>query len=130
MRISDWSSDVCSSDLRELADLRERDATGELDGDASGELTEHQLAGLREPGQVVHAQDGDVVLVPTAAQVCQHRGVLGVLDLEAAGAAHGELAPNLEHAPDPVQEGRMVVLLGLAVDPGVAIPRVPESGNT
>src|SRR3546814_19978957 len=80
MRISDWSSDVCSSDLRELADLRERDATGELDGDASGELTEHQLAGLREPGQVVHAQDGDVVLVPTAAQVCQHRGVLGVLD--------------------------------------------------
>src|SRR3546814_1568719 len=38
MRISDWSSDVCSSDLRRCGQTRSRAARGARDDEQSGEL--------------------------------------------------------------------------------------------
>src|SRR3546814_18572012 len=68
MRISDWSSDVCSSDLRNLLqhgrEQHHRDiadhAEGEDDDDADGEIPVQQQVGIEERplrGQAVHQED-------------------------------------------------------------------------
>src|SRR5262245_43336014 len=52
-------------EVGQLADRWERHAAGQLDRDLARELLEHELAGLREPGQVVDAQH-DVFLAVVA----------------------------------------------------------------
>src|SRR3546814_2604498 len=55
MRISDWSSDVCSSDLLVLADLK--DLLLQLVGDAHAELFRAHVAALAEPVGLVDMLD-------------------------------------------------------------------------
>src|SRR3546814_9801549 len=64
MRISDWSSDVCSSDLRgAVADLRNQSGIVELAvgiDDEAGEPAEHRRR-VQPPGQMAgHLGDADV----------------------------------------------------------------------
>src|SRR3546814_14587157 len=116
MRISDWSSDVCSSDLDVLAELRERQldrvragredhvAALELDGAAVVLLHRHDVAGLQLAEAVV-------------------RGAL--VGLEQRRAAAGELLHALvlagHHRAD-------VDLRVLGADPvlAAAVAEVPE----
>src|SRR3546814_3938978 len=70
MRISDWSSDVCSSDLDDVDDLIEETGrrranvrgTGESPGQALG--TALKAAGEKPPGPGYHAHH----IVPTSAR--------------------------------------------------------------
>src|SRR3546814_13412185 len=75
MRLSDWSSDVCSSDLAAVAHLRVADAVGEVG--QRGDLRPHRgVAG--DGGMGRHGADdelaavlADALQVPDAAEVDQ-----------------------------------------------------------
>src|SRR3546814_8079147 len=78
MRISDWSSDVCSSDLRALRLERlEQRAGGHGDGDAGGVV---DRAGAQVPGVEVAAEQDHFVRALAAGDLADHvlRGVLAV----------------------------------------------------
>src|SRR3546814_12820099 len=79
MRISDWSSDVCSSDLR-LADL----GVPFNPGEAGGERWHLTQEGGHSHRRIVHVDDATGMAVQQA--------------LEAAAAAH----PNIHLVPDMV----------------------------
>src|SRR3546814_4175573 len=78
MRISDWSSDVCSSDLAEAAQIEEEGqenpllaliAVEELEAEASPGLGVHQLHVAHHPaGPLQHVEGrGEVLARPAAA---------------------------------------------------------------
>src|SRR3546814_7955382 len=85
MRISDWSSDVCSSDLAEAAQIEEEGqenpllaliAVEELEAEASPGLGVHQLHVAHHPaGLLQHVEGRGEVLARPAAAVGLRREV-------------------------------------------------------
>src|SRR3546814_2373208 len=53
MRISDWSSDVCSSDLREVARLRDHRAAGRTEPDSQLARDDLRQRRLAEPRRAI-----------------------------------------------------------------------------
>src|SRR3546814_13452015 len=107
MRISDWSSDVCSSDLgaRPLACLMNY----ALQGDAAWDTA--FLAGLAEALQT-HGMPligGDTVSLP--------KGAPGVFTLTAIGEAPASGAP----ARNGAQEGDVLFVTGTVGDAGIGL---------
>src|SRR3546814_2791097 len=100
MRISDWSSDVCSSDLRAAADHAEQAGGhgGDLGGTAGAAAAEphgevHE--GLATAGEQQHAAEQDEGADGGAghadqqapdAEVAEQQGLGGEIDVEAAMA--------------------------------------------
>src|SRR3546814_16995529 len=65
MRISDWSSDVCSSDLAcDLLFVNRQEAAALLEGEAAGDAPEALVAALRRAGVA------EVVMTLGAAGIC------------------------------------------------------------
>src|SRR3546814_6121684 len=77
MRISDWSSDVCSSDLHRLTRRHVGDHAVRVVGDVAAQPGEvaarHRRAGHHQEGGLGEARDGEVGL--DAAAVVQPLGV-------------------------------------------------------
>src|SRR3546814_4206749 len=95
MRISDWSSDVCSSDLR----TTEHEADDVLDLAEAAIIAEPELRRLKLLDAAVEAQAAIVRLVEVALVCIEHRHcvrrVCGGADIELAGALRSE-----EHTPE------------------------------
>src|SRR5215467_16032507 len=121
--------------VAELADRREDHASHALDRRDALEPAQVQLDRLREPGQVVDAQDhvrrvrfrvrvmgGMLVL----ADERQHARVGGVQLLIAAPPEDRVPLADLDHPPGPVQQRAAVALLGLDVERLVAVDWVHD----
>src|SRR3546814_8719856 len=94
MRISDWSSDVCSSDLDKAAEQDEggMDEPGEQgaeQGEAAGDNLHLALQVERRFGVEMHRQAG---LLPGIEAALQNQGLTEALGQQAAGIHRGTIA--------------------------------------
>src|SRR3546814_3692165 len=93
MRISDWSSDVCSSDLVGIERYRTLDGRGAADISLSGVLV--AAGALLGAGGDAGAALGDAVDFAVAAQCAEAPGITSVLN-----AATVEYARSEEHTSE------------------------------
>src|SRR3546814_7247471 len=88
MRISDWSSDVCSSDLGNVVLDARREEAGQL-----RQLLAHRIGGGQRiaGGRELHADGGARLTIQPAGEVVAHAADLDVRDVAQthAGAAGG-----------------------------------------
>src|SRR3546814_8296633 len=111
MRISDWSSDVCSSDLHEravcLPDERHRTVFGALSLSPRLERREHHRIGLPLPKKAEAANDECVVdnLLIRIEGFYLRNGLFGSLPGGTCGTLpgcqYGALIRAEEHTPEP-----------------------------
>src|SRR3546814_17013054 len=121
MRISDWSSDVCSSDL----------ATVALDAEADVRPAAGQREGPGVARQQVGLEPDEQLCGGAGADVCE---VLpeGVPLAEVAGGAHAEVLAHRRPHPvggDGVARGELTPVGDVAPDPG-APPAGAGGGRT
>src|SRR3546814_4603077 len=84
MRISDWSSDVCSSDLGRRRRLEERVVIGQLE-----HLIVRGVGKLLAPVADLHA--------PQARHPVEDRIAFAIVDIAAVGARDDPRAPQIAH---------------------------------
>src|SRR6266568_5687326 len=117
--------------VAELPDRREGDAAHALDRGDPLEPAQVEFYRLREPGQVVHAQDLVGALRARArlgvlADEREHARIGGAQLLEPAEPEDRVPFPDLDHALGPVQQGAAVLLLRLDVERLEAVDRVHQ----
>src|SRR3546814_2300753 len=119
MRISDWSSDVCSSDLRRHA-FPGVDAGGNA---APVVLDRHRTVGVEDDEDAV-AMAGqrlvDGVVGNLEHHVVEARSVVGVADVHAGAFAHG-----IHALQDLDGIGAIIVILGSFILMGIAYVSPP-----
>src|SRR3546814_5338545 len=115
MRISDWSSDVCSSDLQSISDLILRRRVSAVSKDApharitSSALASVALAVIALQAGLHHLKDhrhdpvddcrGDEELENLEVSLAEHLGGLGELPHADHGDQRGVLQPEIGSAP-------------------------------
>src|SRR3546814_4458905 len=114
MRISDWSSDVCSSDLPPVVEDQQVDAGQRLEQPGVAAVAAGERQGLEEPGQAV-VEDGAVVAAGLVAEgagdpALAHTGRPGDQQVVPAGDPVAVDQPGEERPGDAARRAQVGVL--------------------